>query len=72
MKGFYMILYPSVRPSVRPSKCYVKPMKDQLGVSPNNGNQGTPQGKEKILCSTIFVFIVLRGTTFICTLDIAK
>ena len=34
-------------------KCYVKPMKDPLGVSPNNGNQGTPQGKEKILCSAI-------------------
>ena len=28
-------------------KCYVKPMKDSLGVSPSKGNQGTPQGKEK-------------------------
>ena len=29
-------------------KCYVKPMKDPLGVSPSKGNQGTTQGKEKI------------------------
>ena len=27
-------------------KCYVKPMKDPLGVSPNKGNQGTTRGKE--------------------------
>ena len=27
-------------------KCYVKPMKDPLGVSPSKGNQGTTQGKE--------------------------
>ena len=31
------------------SKCYVKPMKDPLGVSPSKGNQGTTRGKEKIL-----------------------
>ena len=30
-------------------KCYVKPMKDPLGVSPSKGNQGTTRGKEKIL-----------------------
>ena len=30
-------------------KCYVKPMKDPLGVSPSKGNQGTTWGKEKIL-----------------------
>ena len=28
-------------------KCYVKPMKDPLGVSPSKGNQGTTRGKEK-------------------------
>ena len=30
-------------------KCYVKPMKDPLGVSPSKGNQGTTRGKEKII-----------------------
>ena len=30
-------------------KCYVKPMKDPLGVSPSKGNQGTTWAKEKIL-----------------------
>ena len=29
-------------------ECYVKPMKDPLGVSPSKGNQGTKQSKEKI------------------------
>ena len=29
-------------------KCYVKPMKDPLGVSPSKGKQGTTRGKEKI------------------------
>ena len=28
-------------------KCYVRPMKDPLGVSPSKGNQGTTRGKEK-------------------------
>ena len=28
-------------------KCYVKPMKDPLGVSLSKGNQGTTRGKEK-------------------------
>ena len=28
-------------------KCYVKPMKDPLGISPSKGNQGTTWGKEK-------------------------
>ena len=27
-------------------KCYVKPMKDPLGVSPSKGNQGTTRGNE--------------------------
>ena len=41
----------------------MKPMKDQLGVSPSKGNQGTTRDEEKILfytselilCSTICV-----------------
>ena len=28
-------------------KCYVKPMKDPLGVSPSEESQGTTRGKEK-------------------------
>ena len=28
-------------------KCYVKPMKDPLGVTPSKWNQGTTRGKEK-------------------------
>ena len=57
-------------------------MKDPLGVSPSKGNQGTTRGKEKFLLTSVgiepttsgldlpllCVFIVLRGTTFICTL----
>ena len=27
-------------------KCYVKPMKDPLGVSPSKGKQGTTRGKQ--------------------------
>ena len=34
-------------------KCYVKPMKDQLGVSPSKGGQGTTQGKEKVLLTSV-------------------
>ena len=34
-------------------KCYVKPMKDPLGVSPSKENQGTTRGKEKILLTTV-------------------
>ena len=30
-------------------KCYKKPMKEPLSVSPGKGNQGTTRGKEKIL-----------------------
>ena len=36
-------------------KCYVKPMKDPLGVSPSKGNQGTTQGKENILSTLLGV-----------------
>ena len=34
-------------------KCYVKLMKDPLGVSPSKGNQGTTRGKEKILLTSV-------------------
>ena len=34
-------------------KCFVKPMKDPLGVSPSKGNQGTTRGKEKILLTSV-------------------
>ena len=34
-------------------KCYVKPMKDPLGVSPTKGNQGTTRGKEKITLTSV-------------------
>ena len=33
-------------------KCYVKTMKDPLGVSPSKGNQGTTRGKEKIILTS--------------------
>ena len=34
-------------------KCYVKPMKDLLGISPSKGHQGTTRGKEKILLTSV-------------------
>ena len=34
-------------------KCYVKPMKDPLGVSPSKGNQGTTRGKEKNVLTSV-------------------
>ena len=34
-------------------KCFVKPMKDPLGVSPSKGNQGTTRGKEKVLLTSV-------------------
>ena len=34
-------------------KCYVKPMKDPLGVSSRKGNQGTTRGKEKFLLTSV-------------------
>ena len=40
-------------------KCYVKPMKDTLGVSPSKGNQGTTRGKEKILLIIIIIIIII-------------
>ena len=34
-------------------KCYEKPMKDPLGISPSKGNQGTTRGKEKFLLTSV-------------------
>ena len=34
-------------------KCYVKPIKDPLGVSPSKGNQGTTRGKGKVLLTSV-------------------
>ena len=34
-------------------KCYVKVMKEPLGASPSKGNQGTTQGKEKVLLTSV-------------------
>ena len=34
-------------------KCYMKPMKDPLRVSPSKGNQGTTRGKEKIHLTSV-------------------
>ena len=34
-------------------KCYVKPMKDPLSVSPSKGNRETTRGKEKILLTLV-------------------
>ena len=34
-------------------KCYVKPMKDPLGVSPSKGNHGTTRGRETILLTLV-------------------
>ena len=34
-------------------KCYVKPIKDPLGIGPSKGNQGTTRGKEKILLTSV-------------------
>ena len=34
-------------------KCYVKPMKDPLGVSLSKGSEGTTRGKEKILLTSV-------------------
>ena len=33
-------------------KCYVKPIKDLLGVNPSKENQGTTRGKNKILLTS--------------------
>ena len=33
--------------------CYVKPMKDPLGISPSKGNQGATRDKEKIILTSV-------------------
>ena len=42
-------------------KCYVKPMKDPLGISPSKGNQGTTWGKEKILLTSVGIEPMTSG-----------
>ena len=42
-------------------KCYVKPMKDPLGISPGEGNQGTTRGKEKILLTSVGIETTTSG-----------
>ena len=42
-------------------KCYVKPMKDPLVVSPSKGNQGTTRGKEKILLTSVGIELTTSG-----------
>ena len=37
----------------RKLKCYEKPMKGPLGVSPSKGNHGTTRGKEKFLLISV-------------------
>ena len=43
----------------------MKPMKDPLGISPSEGNQGTTRGKEKIL-------LTLVGIEPVCTLTFSS
>ena len=42
-------------------KCYVKPMKDPLGVSPSKGNHGTTRGKEKIISTSVEIEPMTSG-----------
>ena len=44
-------------------KCYEKPMKDPLGVSPSKGNQGTTRGKEKIILTSVGIEPTTSGST---------
>ena len=39
----------------------MKPRKDPLGVSPSKGNQGTTQGKEKILLTSVGIELTTSG-----------
>ena len=53
-------------------KCYVKSMKDPLGVSPRKGNQRTTRGKEKILLTSAGIEPTTSGLdlrTLICRLS---
>ena len=52
----YIIRLPSLNRELTPKckfKCYMKPMKDPLDVSPGKGNQGTTRGKEKIILTSV-------------------
>ena len=42
-------------------KCYVKPMKDPLGVSPSKGNQGTTRRKEKTVLTSVGIEPMTSG-----------
>ena len=42
-------------------KCYVKPMKEPLSVSPSKGYQGTTRGKEKILLTSVGIELTTSG-----------
>ena len=42
-------------------KCYVKPTKDPLDVSPRKRNQGATRGKEKILLTSVGVEPMTSG-----------
>ena len=42
-------------------KCYMKSMKDPLGVSPSKGNQGTTRGIEKILLTSVGIVPTTSG-----------
>ena len=39
----------------------MKPMKDPLGVSPSEGNQGTTRGKEKIILTSVGIEPMTSG-----------
>ena len=50
-------------------KCYVKPIKDPLGVSPSKENQGTTRGKEKIILPSVGIEPTTSGLDLpFCTL----
>ena len=42
-------------------KCYVKPMKNPLDVSPSEGNQGTTRGKENIILISVRIEPMTSG-----------
>ena len=42
-------------------KCYVKTLKDPLGISPSEGNQGTTRGKGKILLTSVGIAPMTSG-----------
>ena len=52
-------------------RCYVKPIKDLLDVSPIKGNQGTARSKEKILLTSVAIEPTTSGLDlpFLCRLS---